>query len=202
MKKRISKNFYLCILSVVLLFLVCVQPVPKKSSDSSSSASGGGSATPTLYVINEASNTVTNFNATTGDYIFGSGTNGTLVASSFTTGNFPNGVAVNPSANILYVTNETSNTVTYFNCTNGDYIFGGGSHGTLLASSFTTGAVPNGVAVNPTANILYVMNYGSNTVTYFNATNGDYVFGGGAHGTLLASSFTTGSNPFGAAVNQ
>ncbi|EMY79784.1 lactonase, 7-bladed beta-propeller domain protein, partial [Leptospira weilii serovar Ranarum str. ICFT] len=93
--------------------------------------------------------------------------------------------------NLLYSTNENSNTVTYFNATNGNYL-----NGTLAASSFVTGANPWGAAVNPSANILYVTNNTSNTVTYFNATNGSYI-----NGTLAASSFVTGNNVLSVAVN-
>ena len=48
------------------------------------------------------------------------------------------------SKNILYVTNNGSGTVTYFNATTGAYI-----NGTLTNSSFTTGSFPSGVTVWP-----------------------------------------------------
>jgi DNA-binding beta-propeller fold protein YncE len=143
-----------------------------------------------LYVANNVSTTtytVTYFNATTGAYI-----NGTLGNSSFTTGISPEGITVNPSANILYVSNFGSNSVTYFNATTGAYI-----NGNFDNSSFTTGSGPFGITVNPNTNTLYVLNcYNTNTVTFYNATTGAYI-----NGTLSNSSFTTGSGPYGVAVN-
>ena len=44
--------------------------------------------------------------------------------------------------------------------------------------------------------ILYVANYNSNPVTFFNAATGAYI-----NGTLANSSFTTGTNPHGVAIN-
>jgi DNA-binding beta-propeller fold protein YncE len=78
---------------------------------------------------------------------------------------------------------------TFFNATTGDYI-----NTDLEDSSFTTGSNPRGVAVHPSANILYVTNLGSQTVTYFNAETGAYM-----NGTLENSSFTTGDLPYGVA---
>lgn len=143
-----------------------------------------------LYVVNFFSNTVTYLNATTGAYLYD-----TLVASSFNTGIWPVNVAINQSENILYVLSLDNRTLTYFNATTGDYLYGDGPHGTLEASSFTTGAWPFDLAVNVNENILYVVNTLSNTITFFNATTGDYLFGPGPHGTLEASSFPTGDQP-------
>ncbi|HMV79685.1 MAG TPA: hypothetical protein PKN56_18085 [Leptospiraceae bacterium] len=48
--------------------------------------------------------------------------------------------------------------------------------GTLAASSFITLGSPFWVGVNSSANLLYVTNYNSNTVTFFNAATGAYAF--------------------------
>lgn len=59
--------------------------------------------------------------------------------SSSATGSFPMDIAVNPSANLIYITNNRSNTVTYLNAKTGAYL-----NGTLANSSFTTGTAPVG----------------------------------------------------------
>ncbi|HNF16286.1 MAG TPA: hypothetical protein PK453_21675, partial [Leptospiraceae bacterium] len=52
----------------------------------------------------------------------------------------------------------------------------GSGTGTLAASSFITLGSPFWVGVNSSANLLYVTNYNSNTVTFFNAATGAYAF--------------------------
>lgn len=111
-----------------------------------------------VYVVNHSSNTVTFFNALDGSYL-----NGTLENSSFATHDTPGtydteGVAVNGTAGLVYVTVGTQNTVVFFNAQTGDYAFGtlaassfttgGYLFGTLEASSFITGELPYAVAVS------------------------------------------------------
>lgn len=112
-------------------------------------------------------------NATTGAYAFG-----TLAASSFATGSLPSQVAVNPAANLLYVSNSGTSAVpnepkvTFFNATTGAYAFG-----TFEASSFVKDSVLVGeVAVNPTANLIYIVDISRSCVLFLNATTGAYVF--------------------------
>ncbi len=60
--------------------------------------------------------------STTGAAGTGTGS-GTLAASSFITQPNPYWAAVNPSANLLYVTSDSANKVTVFNATTGAYAF-------------------------------------------------------------------------------
>lgn len=117
---------------------------------------------------------------------------GTLAASTLYIGIGTHELAVNKSANLLYVTNPFSNTVTFLNAATGAFAFG-----TQAASTFNTGSAPFAAAVDPAANLLYVANNSSNTVTFFNATTGAYAFGG----TFAASSIITGNWPRRLALN-
>mgnify|MGYP003346187445 FL=1 len=69
-------------------------------------------------------------------------------------GSGPNGVAVNPSTNTIYVTNYGGNSVSVIN----------GSTNTVTAT-VSVGSHPLGVAVNPSTNTIYVANYDDNTVS-------------------------------------
>ncbi|RMF25556.1 MAG: hypothetical protein D6760_00730, partial [Deltaproteobacteria bacterium] len=67
------------------------------------------------------------------------------MASAALSGN-PVGVAVNEAAGIVYVTDESADTVTYLDATSGAYLYG-----TAASSTFAVGSSPAGVAVNETA---------------------------------------------------
>ena len=85
--------------------------------------------------------TVSYLDATTG-----APTNGTLSNSSFQVGNAPTAVAVDPAANLLYVTNALDDTVVYLDATTGD-LFDVGLG--ICYSSFQTGNLPSAIAVVP-----------------------------------------------------
>jgi DNA-binding beta-propeller fold protein YncE len=144
-----------------------------------------------LYVANEtpgafSPGTVTYLDATTGAYM-----NGTLANSTFQVGDEPRAVAVNPAANLLYVTDRIDDTVTYLDATTGDYM-----NGTLANSTFPAGNSPWDVAVNPAANLLYVANRVDNTVSYLDATTGRAF----AVDDICYSTFQTGNLPSAIAV--
>jgi YVTN family beta-propeller protein len=145
-------------------------------------AANGGNGI--LYVTLSDTNAVVYYNAATGAYLYG-----TLAASRFATGTYPVGVAVNPTANggngILYVSNNVGNTMTYLDATTGANL-----------GSLATGSGPGGVAFNPVADIVYVANMSSPTVTYLTAAAAGYL-----NGTFPASSFSTGTRSQRVAVN-
>jgi YVTN family beta-propeller protein len=66
----------------------------------------------------------------------------------------PRAVAVNPSTNIVYVTNQDDNTVSVID----------GKTNTVIGT-INVGARPLGVSVNPSTNIAYVANAEDHTVS-------------------------------------
>jgi DNA-binding beta-propeller fold protein YncE len=127
------------------------------------------------------------------DYESGAYINGTLENSSFATEAYPRGVAVNPAANLLYVSNlDPPRVVTFFNATTGAY-----ADTDLAGSSVATDASCFGAAVNATSNLLYLTGTSTSKLIILNATTGAYL-----NGTLAASSFATGTNPYAVAVPE
>ncbi len=82
-------------------------------------------------------------------------------------------MAVNESANLVYVVNERDDTVTYLDATTGAYL-----NGTLANSTFAVGKEPQAVAVNESASRVYVVSLTDSpeggSVTYLDATTGGY----------------------------
>jgi YVTN family beta-propeller protein len=76
------------------------------------------------------------------------------VVATLTVGSFPNGAAINPATNTVYIANYTSNTVSVIN----------GATDTV-AATITVGTGPINVAVNPDTNTIYVANNSANTVS-------------------------------------
>ena len=101
-------------------------------------------------------------------------TNGT---STISTGNIPEGVAVNPLTNKIYVANSGSGTVTVID------------GATNTTTTVTAGATPYAIAVNPVTNKIYVANQADTTVT---------VIDGATNSTTTLSAGTT---PYALAVN-
>jgi YVTN family beta-propeller protein len=92
----------------------------------------------------------------------------------------PQGVTVDPTTNLIYVTNQLSNTVSVINgATN------------AVNPTISVGDLPIGVAVDPTTGFIYVTNSGSNTVSVINAVTNQ--------GTATIG---VGNSPFGVAVDQ
>jgi len=77
----------------------------------------------------------------------------TLTTSTVTAGKGTTGMAVNPVANEIYMTNSTDNTVTFINGV------------TLNTTTLAVGTAPADVEVNPDTYKIYVTNNGSNTLT-------------------------------------
>ena len=77
----------------------------------------------------------------------------TLTTSTVTAGKGTTGMAVNPVANEIYMTNSTDNTVTFINGV------------TLHTTTLAVGTAPADVEVNPDTYKIYVTNNGSNTLT-------------------------------------
>ena len=135
-------------------------------------------SSPVTYTVTAADGSTKNYTVTVT-------ANGTLAGSSFTTGTSPFAVAVDPVANILYVVNYGSNSVTFFNATTGAHLFGD-----LASSSFATGSNPYSIALNTSVNTIYITNAFSNTVTYLDATTG-----------ALKGTYPVGSYPKGVSVD-
>jgi len=81
------------------------------------------------------------------------------VKSTVTVGSKPQGVAVNPSTNTIYVANLNSNSLSVIN----------GSTNTL-ADTVSVGTNPYAVAVNPSTNTVYVTNSSGNSVSVINGS--------------------------------
>ena len=77
---------------------------------------------------------------------------GDRASSVFTTGDHPINVAINVSKKILYVVNDTSDTVTFFNAVTGGYYFSND----YIDSTFISGGNSIGLEFNRNNNILYV----------------------------------------------
>ena len=95
-------------------------------------------ATP-LYVTNYGSSGPNGISA----YTIGSG--GALTAittGTFTTGIYPNGIAISPNGNYLYVTNSSSSSISA-------YTIGSGGALSPITGTFTTGTGPLGIAIMP-----------------------------------------------------
>jgi YVTN family beta-propeller protein len=95
-------------------------------------------------------------------------------------GRDPEGVAVNPSTNLIYVANEGSDNVS---------VIDGASN--AVVTTVAVGSYPWGVAVNPSTNLIYVANEGSDNVSVID----------GASNAVVAT-VAVGSNPSGVSVNS
>jgi YVTN family beta-propeller protein/VCBS repeat-containing protein len=105
----------------------------------------------------------------------------TQLVTPIPVGSLPEGVAVNPVTNLVYVANLGSNTVSVID----------GETSKIAAKPIPVGTRPWGVAVNPATNRVYVTNLGSNTVTVIDA----------ATNAVVGSAIPVGRDPEGIAVN-
>jgi 6-phosphogluconolactonase (cycloisomerase 2 family) len=106
-----------------------------------------------------------------------------IAGSPFTTGNDPQGIAIDPSGKFLYTANSQDNTLSAFTID--------ASSGTLTAASgfpFATSAAPTALAIDPAGQFLYVGEAANNGIEAFgiNATTG-------AVTPISGSPFSTGS---------
>jgi YVTN family beta-propeller protein len=80
------------------------------------------------------------------------------VTATIGVGTDPYGVAVDPDAGTVYVTNQGDNTVSVIDTATG-----------TVTATIGVGTYPDGVAVDPDAGTVYVANYGDDTVSVINA---------------------------------
>lgn len=108
------------------------------------------------------------------------------VRTNLPVGSSPDGVAVSPNGDYLYVTNYGSNTIS---------AFAGGADGNIASTPVSCSAcsntsyfsAPTGVAVSPNGKYVYVANSASNTVSAFTIGSG---------GALsFTGSYNTGASP-------
>jgi YVTN family beta-propeller protein len=100
------------------------------------------------------------------------------VIATIAVGNRPIYLAVDPTTNRIYVSNQADDTVSVID----------GTSNTVLAV-VNVGHFPNGIAVNPKTNTIYVANLTSGTLSIINGT------------TLTTSTLWLGPNPAKVAVN-
>jgi YVTN family beta-propeller protein len=105
--------------------------------------------------------------------------NSDTVTNTLPTGNLPFAVAVNPITNMIYMTNEASNTVTVVD------------GATLSTTTIPVGSNPLFIAVNPVTNKIYVANEGSNNITVID----------GSTNTTITLTDPTASAPWAVAVD-
>jgi YVTN family beta-propeller protein len=105
----------------------------------------------------------------------GVSTHAETVTTTVSAGGGPNGVAVNPVTNKIYVANFNSNNVTVIN---------GATNTTTTVSA---GSYPYGVAVNPVTNKIYVGEYyGDNVTVIDGTTNSTTTVGTGSYAEFVA----------------
>ncbi|HXW90685.1 MAG TPA: beta-propeller fold lactonase family protein [Terriglobales bacterium] len=93
------------------------------------------------------------------------------------TGNAPFSIAITPSLNALFVSNNGSNTISAYSLNSGGSL-------TAVAGSTPTGAMPTGMATDPAGRFLFVANEASSTISV-------YTINGTALQPVAGSPFTT-----------
>ena len=101
------------------------------------------------------------------------------VVANIPVGDYPYGVAVNPSGTMVYVANHSSDTVSVINTASN-----------TVTANIGVNKWPTGIAVTPTGTKVYVTHYGYNNVSVIDtATN------------TMTATITVGEWPIGVAVN-
>lgn len=168
-----------------------------------------------LYVTNSNCTTTSSGSACTNTYANGisaytigsGGALSSITSGSFTTGPYPEGIAIDPSGSYLYVANSDCSTGTGSTCANGISAFtigGGGALKSITPGTFITGRGPTGIAISPNGKYLYVTNSSCSTGTGTTCPNGISAFtigGGGALTSITSGTFTTGRVPTGIAID-
>jgi 6-phosphogluconolactonase len=99
----------------------------------------------------------------------------------------PSGVAVDPSARFVYVTDKSSNQIIGYQIASGT----SGNLTPLTSSPYNTGLLPVALVVDPRGKYVYTVNFNSSTVSSFSLNQAD----GSLSGTAGGSFTTGGTNP-------
>ncbi len=142
-------------------------------------------AQPFVYVANEFSSSVSQYDATGGALSPLTPPTVAVVAA----GSFPTEVAVSPDGDSVYVANGFSNTVSQYD------VGVGGALSAKTPASVAAGIDPFAVAVSPDGKSVYVTNESGNTVSQYN------VGGGGALTPKIPAIVAAGAGPQGVAVS-
>lgn len=169
--------------------------VPPDATDGAVSSGGDY-----LYVV--SSNSSANYGVTPFTY---NAANGTLTAGTEVTSvNQPEGVAVTPNGDFLYVANYSGNTVSGFSIGSGGALSNIG--GSSSATTYSAGTGPVNIAISPNGFYLYVTNEGctasssgscsaglSAFTTYQGSENGELT-------PITGGTTVTGASPSGIAI--
>ncbi len=173
--------------AVMALALIGCQN-PAASTPASSSTS------PVLYAANEGSTGSDGISA----YTIGTGGALTAITSgTFETGSGPLAIAISPNGEYLYVVNNNDTTDT--GGISGYTIGQGGALTAIALGTLTTGDEPDGIAISPNGEYLYVTNQGSSTGE--NGISGYTIGQGGALTAITSGTTMTGDSPIEIAIS-
>lgn len=123
-----------------------------------------------VYILNKGSGTVSIID-TGSDTVIAPPAGSTLsLSETVPVGTAPSFAIYDPQLNHLYVTNETSNTLSVIDANSG-----APTVNTKIAEIALQGTTPKSVTVLPTTTKIYVANFGSNTVSVINALSNQVV---------------------------
>ncbi|KKG14163.1 hypothetical protein EO94_15715 [Methanosarcina sp. 2.H.T.1A.3] len=120
------------------------------------------------YITNNNDNTVSVIDTSTN-----------TVTATVPVGDYPMGVAVNPTGTKVYVANYNDNSISVIDTSTN-----------AVTATVSAGNNPRGVAVNPTGTNVYVTNYFSNSVSVIDTST-----------NTVTATVSVGSRPMGVAVN-
>jgi 6-phosphogluconolactonase len=157
-------------------------------SVSSSCPSNGGNYVPYIYVVEQTVATSSAPTSTAGTILTYqlSLANGSLTfVSSAAAGVAPLGIAEDPTARFVYLTDEAANQII------GYVVQNNGSLNLMVNAPFATALFPEGIAADPRGRFLYVTNYNTSTVSGYALDQAT----GTPSGVLTNGSSTTGTGP-------
>jgi DNA-binding beta-propeller fold protein YncE len=146
-------------------------------------AAAVASAAPYLYVTVNTTNQLFTFDAAGGRLA-------ALRPTAVSTGRAPEGVAVTPDGENVYVADALDGTISQYGV---DPVTG--TLNPLTPATIRTGKEPIGIAVNPDGRSVYVTNLGDSTLSQYD------IGPGGALSSTIPATVTTGFDPFGVAVS-
>jgi DNA-binding beta-propeller fold protein YncE len=155
---------------------------------SSSCPGNGGDYVPYIYVVEQTVATPSAPTSTAGTVLTYklSLTNGSLTfVSSAAAGVAPHGIAEDPTARFVYLTDQTANQII------GYVVQNNGSLSLMVNAPFATGLFPQGIAADPRGKFLYVTNYNTSSVTGYAIDQAT----GTPAGVPTNGSSTTGTGP-------